>query len=81
MSLWQQIGLALDLVGGALIALTAWFRLKVSVSPLGAQIGVSEDASEPTSGLRWRRRIVVIGGILLSAGFALQMVSTRLQIP
>ena len=73
MSLWQQliaeprwltiIGLALDLVGGALIALTAWFRLKVSVSPLGAQIGVSEDASEPTSGLRWRRRIVVIGGI------------------
>ena len=74
-------GLALDLVGGALIALTAWFRVKVSVSPLGAQVGVSEDASEPAFGLRWRRRTVVTGGVLLSAGFALQMYATWLQIP
>ncbi len=44
------MGLSLDVIGGVLIALTAWFRIQISVSPLGAQVGVSEDAFEPTSG-------------------------------
>ncbi len=91
MSIWYQIvaepklltisGLFLDVIGGVLIALTAWFRVQVSVSPLGAAIGVSEDALEPRSGLQWRRRIVVAGGVLLTVGFSLQIWGTWLQLP
>ncbi len=75
------MGLSLDVIGGVLIALTAWFRIQVSVSPLGAQVGVSEDAFEPTSGLKWRRRAVVFGGFFLTIGFGLQIWGNWLQLP
>ena len=84
MGVWEQIvaepkwlaifGLFLDLVGGVLIAATAWFRVQVSVTYGGP-------GSEPKQALWRRRSAVLLGGTLLSAGFALQMVSTRLQIP
>ncbi len=91
MGVWEQVvaepkwlaifGLFLDLIGGVLIAATAWFRLTLAVDPLAIQSGVTGSAEESKRILRWRRCAVVGGGTLLSAGFALQMVSTRLQIP
>ncbi len=71
---WAIIGLGLDLVGGVLVALTTWMRVIVNV-PWGGP------AEEPPEGLRKRRRIVVSGALLLTAGFALQMWSNTLQIP
>jgi len=67
------VGLGLDLVGGVLVAGTAWFRLKVSVAYGGPGM-------EPAGSLRWRRGFVVVGGVALAAGFALQMYGTWLQI-
>ncbi len=90
MSIWEQVfieprwltifGLFMDLIGGVLIAFTAWFRLRLAVDPLAFQMGVTGSAEESERTLRWRRCAVVGGGTLLSAGFALQMVSTWLQI-
>ncbi len=84
MSLWEQVfieprwltifGLFMDLIGGVLIAFTAWFRVQVAVAYGGP-------GREPKQALWWRRSAVLLGGTLLSAGFALQIVSTRLQIP
>ena len=94
MSIWEQllleprgltiIGLAMDLIGGTLIAVTAWFRLRFAVVPLPIESGVSGVtgwAVEPKGALKWRRRAVVAGGILLGLGFGLQMYATWLQIP
>jgi hypothetical protein len=67
------IGLGLDLVGGVLVAGTAWFRLEVAI-PYG---GPGSEAAGP---LRWRRTFVAIGGTLLAVGFGLQMHGTWLQM-
>ena len=91
MSIWEQLfleprwltmfGLFMDLIGGTLIAVTAWFRLILFVSPLAIQEGVTGTAIEPEGALKWRRRAVVAGGTLLGLGFGLQMYATWLQIP
>lgn len=76
-----MVGLLMDLFGGGLVAATAWFRLRLSVNPLAFEMGVTGSAEESERALKWRRYAVIIGGSLLSAGFALQMLSTWLQIP
>ena len=91
MSIWEQLfleprwltilGLFMDLIGGTLIAITAWFRLRFTVDPLAIQSGVTGSADESERALKWRRRAVVAGGILLGLGFGLQMYATWLQIP
>ncbi len=94
MSIWEQLfleprlmtifGLSMDLIGGTLIAVTAWFRLSLFVVPLPIESGVSGvtgSAFEPEGALKWRRCAVVAGGILLGLGFGLQMYATWLQIP
>ena len=91
MSIWEQvfieprwltiIGLFMDLIGGGLVAFTAWFRLSLAVDPLAIQSGVTGSAEESDWALKWRRRAVVAGGSLLVAGFALQMIATWWQIP
>ncbi len=94
--MWHQVlaeprwliiaGLGLDMVGGVLVALTAWSRVRVSISPIsapmgGAPMGVIGTGSEPGSGLKWRRRSVVAGAALLALGFAMQIWGTWLQMP
>ncbi len=94
MSIWEQlfleprwltmIGLAMDLIGGTLIAFTAWFRLSLFVVPLPIEssvLGVTGIAGESEEALKWRRCAVFAGGILLGLGFGLQMYATWLQIP
>ncbi len=94
MSIWEQlfleprlltiIGLAMDLIGGTLIAVTAWFRLSLFVVPLPIESGVSGvtgSGVEPEGALKWRRCVVAAGGILLGLGVALQIYATWLQIP
>ncbi len=79
-----MFGLFMDLIGGTLIAVTAWFRLSLFVVPLPIESGVSGvtgSAFEPGGALKWRRGAVVAGGILLGLGFGLQMYATWLQIP
>ena len=68
------VGLGFDLVGGVLVAWTAWFRMQVAVAFGGPGV----EAAGP---LRWRRAFVVLGGALLSLGFLLQMGGTWLQVP
>ena len=68
------IGLGFDLVGGVLVAMTAWFRVQLSVAFGGP-------ATESARELWWRRSAVVTGGFFLSTGFGLQIVATWLQIP
>ncbi len=56
MSIWEQLfleprwltifGLFMDLIGGTLIALTAWFRLRLDVDPLAIESGVTGSAEE-----------------------------------
>ena len=91
MGVWEQVfieprwliifGLFMDLIGGTLIAATAWFRLKLAVDPLALQMGITGSAEESGPALKWRRCAVVAGGILLGLGFGLQMYATWLQIP
>ena len=71
---WAIIGLGLDLIGGVLVALTAWMRVKVAVAYGGP-------GEEPLSTLRKRKWTVGFGAVFLTVGFLLQMWSTRLQIP
>lgn len=66
-------GLYLDLVGGVLIAATAWLRMSVFV-------GYGGPGSEYPGPLWWRRMLVLLGGLLLTAGFGLQIYGTQLQI-
>ncbi len=87
MSIWEleprwltMFGLGMDLIGGSLIATTAWFRLSLFVVAV-AHPEVTGSAHEPEGALKWRRRAVVLGGILLGLGFGLQMYATWLQIP
>ncbi len=75
------VGLGLDVIGAWMVALTAWSRVHVHVSPVGAVIGVTGYGSEPASGLKWRRRGVVAGGALLMLGFGCQIWGTWLQMP
>ena len=94
MGIWEQllleprsltiVGLAMDLIGGTLIAFTAWFRLSFVVVPLptgSGVLGVTGIAQEPGGALKWRRVAVVVGVLLLGLGFGLQMFATWLQIP
>ena len=72
---WLAImGLGMDLAGGALVATTAWFRIKTA-STYGGPGG------EPEEVLRLRRSFVYVGGSLLTLGFGLQIWATWLQIP
>ena len=71
---WAIIGLGLDLVGGVLVAFTAWFRVSVEVP-------WSSDGVEPAESLKVRQRMVLSGAGALSAGFGIQIWSTALQIP
>ncbi len=83
MGVWEQVfiepkwltifGLFMDLIGGVLIAGTAWFRVQVAMVYGGP-------GSEPSQTLWWRRSTVLAGGSLLAAGFALQMFAAWLQI-
>ena len=59
--------------GGVLVAAVAWMRVTAVVYYGGP-------ATEPSGPLWWRRVFVVLGGFLLSAGFALQMWATYRQI-
>ena len=67
------VGLGLDLVGGVLVAGTAWLRLQIDDrwDSLGAEL------KRP---LRIRRALVASGGLLLAVGFGLQMYGTWLQM-
>lgn len=90
MDVWDQlmleprwfaiIGLGMDLIGGATIASAAWLRLRLAVDPIAIGVGVTGIAEEAVWAWRWRRRAVIDGGILLSAGFLLQMYSAWLLI-
>ena len=74
----------MDLIGGTLIAVTAWFRLSLIVVPLPIESGVpgvTGIAQEPEGPLKWRRHAVYAGGTLLGLGFGLQIFATWLQIP
>ncbi len=72
---WLTIaGLGLDVIGGVLVAATAWARIQM--------IGTWDEGDlEPLRTMRGRRNMVLAGGILLSAGFALQMYATWMQMP
>lgn len=71
---WTIVGLGLDLVGGVLVAATAWYRIQM--------INTWKDGDkEPLRALWWRRGAVLSGGLFLSGGFALQMYATWLQVP
>ena len=69
----QIVGLGLDIVGALLIAFTAWLRISMNMT--------WDDPNEPKEGLRVRRRLVILGGLLLTVGFGLQIWGTWLQMP
>lgn len=80
---WAIVGLSLDLVGGSLVAWTAWLRLKFPGKTgvgVGGGLTYTPAIEEEPDTLRRRRIAVAVGGSLLGAGFTLQILSNWLQI-
>ncbi len=80
------VGLSSDVVGGVLIAATAWLRLSIPGTIVSSLAGVPgaggwANPSEERSGPLWRRRVLVlVGGGLLAGGFGLQIYGSWLQM-